>query len=265
MDRRSTSDWLLMPAIAKAASLVAILVCSFSLPIQANELQVWIRAFIPNQHLGNKNYIVPVPNSPGQWMIPAPSLGPFDKLTQLVSSVPLNGDTCFATDDRGFDSAINASARLTTAFKVIVDGQARSIEPLISNTINFSGQSKAFNCASGKMLMSKPGRLQVDAVGGPHVAEGKTQVIVQAAASLPFISGSAWIDYSADFIFDRSKSVLSYKFTFDRFPAYEGYARLDNGSVHRLFAVNPQGDDVWSLFDLGAGIAPRVLTGEVEF
>lgn len=244
---------------------IALMACCMSSPTHAEELQVWIRAFIPKEHPRNQSYVKPVPRNPGNWMIPAPSLGPIDKLTQLVSSVPLEGDTCFSTDDRGFDKTVNASARLTTAFKVAVDGQAKVIKPLVSNSVNFPGQSKAYKCSTGELLMSKPGRMQIDSVGGPHVADGKTQVIVQPAASLPFISGSAWIDYSADLVFDKDKSTLSFRVTLDRFPAYEAYARVGSGAVRRLFAVNPEGDDVWSLFDLGVGATPRVLSGEVKF
>ncbi len=262
---RDRNDGCILSGRRMKALWIALVTCCLCPQTQAEELQVWIRAFIPKEHPGNKTYVRPVPQNPGHWMIPAPSLGSIDKLTQLVSSVPLEGDTCFATDDRGFDETEATSARLTTAFKVAIDGQAKVIEPLVSRSVNFPGQSKAYKCSTGELLMSKPGRMQIDAVGGPHIADGKTQVIVQAAASLPFISGSAWIDYSADFVFDKDKNTLSYRFTVDRFPAYEAYARIGGGAVRRLFAINPEGDNVWSLFDLGVGATPRVLSGEVKF
>jgi hypothetical protein len=232
----------------------------------ADQLKVWIRAFIPNTHPGNPTYIKPVPGVSGAWMIPAPSLGPLDALAQLVSSVPLDGDTCFATDDRSFTSSAVASARLTTAFSLTVSGNPPGVTPLSDHdSINFPGVSKAYKCSSGAVILQKPGKMQLNAVGGPHVAGTQTQIIIDAAASLPFISGSAWVHYSADMTFDSATKALKYTVTIGRFPAFEAYAQLNSGPVKKLFSENPVGASVWSLVDLGSGLARRVEDGQVQF
>ena len=106
--------------------------------------------------------------------------------------------------------------------------------------------------------------MHVDAVGTPAVAGSQTQLIIQAAASLPFITGSAWIDYSGDFTFDNATHKLTYRITIGNFPAFEAYAQLDNGPVKKLFVEEPRGATVWSLLDLGLGVGSRVESGAVQ-
>jgi hypothetical protein len=233
----------------------------FTQSSNASELKFWMRAFIPNKHPTNPTYVLSVPGRTGKWMIPAPSLGPLDKLVNVASDVPISADTCFGTDDRTFSSTLNASARVSTALRMAVDGGI-NVKPLVGNSISFTGQSVAYSCSTGAELASKPGKLERASLGGPHIAGDKLQLILQASGSMPFFAGALDIDYSIDLTYDRSTKQLAYKITTDRFPSYEAYAQLDDGSVKRLIAQDPSGDTVWSLFDLGTGIGQRTVSGQ---
>lgn len=228
----------------------------------SDELKVWIRAFIPNKHETNPQYIRTVPGLAGHWMIPAPSLGPLDKLAP--GDFSLDGDVCFSTDNRGFSEKLEMTARVTTAFRVTVDGVQKDLKPLSGDSVHFPGQSTAYKCSTGAVLATKPGKI-TGSTGGPHVAGGKTQVNFQVAGSLPFIALALAIDYSGDIAFDKATKKMSFHFTCDRFPAYEGYAMLDNGPIKKIFSLPPTGDSVWSLLDLGTGIGQRSVSGEVSF
>lgn len=228
----------------------------------SDELKVWIRAFIPNKHETNPGYVRTVPGAAGHWMIPAPSLGPLDKLAP--ADFNLDGDVCFSTDNRGFSDKQDLSARVTTAFRVTVDGIHKELHPLSGDSVHFSGQSTAYKCSTGAVLATKPGKV-TGSVGGPHVAGGKTQVNFQAAGSLPFIALAFAIDYSGDVAFDKATKKMSFRFTCDRFPAYEGYAQLDDGPIKKIFSLSPSGDSVWTLLDLGTGIGQRSVSGEASF
>jgi hypothetical protein len=229
-------------------------------PDQPVRVHLWVKAFIPKVHPTNPGYVKPVPGAPGKWMIPGPT----------------PADQCFYTDHRDFSSDRSASARVTSEFYLVINGNSAVTEVAVpAPHIHTAGISTKVNCSTGVVIGQKPGvfsRLHSmgstppeDSIGKPAVAGAQVQVIFGVATTNPFAPPlvSPAIDYSIDYTYDTSSKKLSFAATLGDFPAYEAYAQLGNGSVVTVFRVPPVSNTPWGLYDFGTGLNTRRITGEV--
>jgi hypothetical protein len=240
--------WILLAASASSVS---------GQPVRVH---LWVKAFIPKTHPTNPGYVKPVPGALGKWMIPGPT--------------PL--DQCFFTDHRDFSSDRSASARVTTEFFLVINGNAASTEVAVPERhIHTAGISTKVNCSTGSVIGQKPGlfsRLHSigstapeDAIGRPAVAGTQVQVIFGVATTNPFAPPgiSPAIDYSIDYTYDTSSKKLTFAANMGDFPAYEAYAQLGNGPAVTVFRAAPVANTPWGLYDFGTGLNTRRLTGQV--
>jgi hypothetical protein len=223
-------------------------------------LHIWVKAFIPSSLAGDSEYVKPVPNRPGCFMIPD----------------PVSPNISYLTDNRGFSSNPTASARLTTEFVLVIDESSARIEKANGREYHRCDPSERLNALTGATIAkatatpSVPGTGEFFSIGGPHVAGSKTQVIFQCSAKNPVLEGKVFalvapnIDYSLDLTYDRSTKHLTYRGSIGRFPSFEAYVSRGNGPTKTLFRESPPpGADARALYDLGTGVGDRAVSGEV--
>lgn len=167
--------------ITRSAFLAWIVLAASASPLPGQSIRVhlWVKVFIPKTHPTNPGYVKPVPGAPGKWMIPGPT--------------PL--DQCFFTDHRDFSSEKSASARVTTEFFLVINGNSASTTAPAPH-IHTAGISTKVNCSTGSVIGQKPGvfsRLHSigstapeDSIGKPVVAGTQVQVIFGVATTNPF-------------------------------------------------------------------------------
>lgn len=213
----------------------------------ADELVVWIKAFIPNKHESNPSYVRPQPNNPGKWMIPA----------------PMESDYCFGTDNRMFSSARNASARMTSTMKLtFTTGPGGSLASLPSHETNLTHK---LWCRDGADREApRPAGTGQMYFGNPVQADGVIQFSVEGRANNPFVFGSPSIYYTGNFYYTKATKTLKFVGTIGKFPAFEAYAQLNNGQPVTIFRVPPStGSTVWDLINFG-GLGTRSSGGEIR-
>lgn len=213
--------------------------------IPAGGVEVWIRGFIPDQ--GNagaaSDYVVERPNHPGKNIVrllpvkfPGPSWFP--------------RPSCYVTDNRGYSSASDTSARAETRFTILPLGAGGKIAPTSNRTT--AAATEEVNCTDGAALATAPGKVERDTIGAPSYAEGTIQVAGQATATNVL---AAWgkgpsIDYTFDFQWAPWTGKLTSKISYGSFPATEVYARVTGGEWQPVFRSLPTG----SPWDLGKDI-----------
>lgn len=216
-----------------------------SVEAAANELRIWVKAFIPKEHPTNPSYVQPRPGHQGEFMIPDPT----------------DSSVCFATDHRLFSSDPAASARLTSSITVnFSDGNLTEVP---SHEI---GPTHVYWCADGTAKHpAKAADKDQMFWGTPAQAEGSVQVTLEGQANNPHVFASPNIYYAGNFLFDTNNKTLDFQMTIGSFPAFEAYAQLDGGDVVQLFTRNPaDGASVWSLISFG-GLNTRNVAGSVSF
>lgn len=213
----------------------------------AAELRVWVRAFIPKEHPTNAGYVIPRPGHPGEFMIPD----------------PLQADTCFSTDHRGFISEEGASARMTSTIAIVLENGNLSVD-----SKQQTGPTHMLWCKDGNEKgVPKTAETNRMFWGAPAQADGQIQFSLEARANNPHIAGSPDIYYAATFLYSVDSKKLNVKATIGDFPAFEAYAQLDGGPVVNVFTRQPaDAADVWNLITGGLGVFnTRTLTGETSF
>ena len=227
-----------------------------------DRVHIWLKAFIPKNVSSNPGYIRPVPDRPGQFMLPDPFFA----------------DQAYLTDNREFNSDPNASARLTTDFTIVLpDSGAAGLVKGATGKYHFPNPTEKLNAQTGATTARQSADLSVDAMGGPHEVPGKIQVIFQVSARNPLAIQSgirpvdkglslfvAAIDYSVDMIYDYNSGDLKLKGTFGKFPAFEGYVSKNGAPPVKLIQLAPSGSDVISLFDFGLGMGQQVVETTVN-
>ncbi|QRY55974.1 hypothetical protein [Sphingobacterium siyangense] len=211
-----------------------------TLPLQAQSksIEIWMRAFIPNQQnaAAGVNFIKLLPNG-----------GSCVSLHYFDSSLPLP-NICFATDDRGFSSDPKMTSRLETKFTLTLnpDGTG-SVSPSSGRTT--SSVTKKVDCTSGAVLDQKTGSIDRDHIGIPAVADGTVQVLGQAQGTNMLTgidSAGPSIDYSYDVQWNPSISTVTVKVTIASFPAFELYVRQPHGKWQPMIQQLPNGTP-WAL------------------
>jgi hypothetical protein len=217
----------------------------------AGAVEVWIRGFIPDR--GNAGaageYIVERPGHPGKSIV---RLLPF--------KVP--GPSCYVTDNRGYSSAPETTARAETRFSIVPLAAGGKTLPSTNRTT--AAATEEVNCADGASLATAPGKVERDTIGSPSYAEGTIQVAGQVTATNVL---AAWgngpsIDYTFDFQWAPWTGKLTSKISYGSFPATEVYARVAGGEWQPVFRGLPTASP-WDLAKDMLGIGYSSSTGSI--
>lgn len=225
------------------AMLLALWPASFA---QAQSVEVWIRAFIPNPANagGAGAYLRPRPQSkPGSMIL----------LQPLSKSL---ANQCFATDHRGLSSAAGTTSRSETRLTLTLQNAIATVDPRAKPTT--TAETKKFDCVTGDITGQRAGDITHDNLGAPATADGVAQVIGGATITNALVWGvptalTPSIDYSYDIRWKPSESKLSIDLTHGLFPAIEVYARRPGKSwiavIGRLPGASPFAlmGDVWGI------------------
>jgi hypothetical protein len=199
---------------------------------QSQAVEVWMRAFIPNPDNAGQavGYIVAVPSA----------IGSVVRLRN-VDATAVN--LCFATDNRGFSTTPTATSRSETGFTITpTSTNAATVTPTQDRTT--VAVTKKIDCTTGAVLKQAPGKIVLDAIGAPAVADGIVQVIGQVEARnvlTPLGDVGPAIDYSFDIKWQPSTATLTVDVTYGVFPAFEVYARQPGGEWVTVMQRSPTG------------------------
>lgn len=238
--------------------IASVLTCTK--PAVAEErIHFLVKAFIPNSLPVNPDYVM---------RVPAARRGRSSK-TMIPHPVP-NG-LCFMTDNRGFSNEPSASARLTTEFILVLSESDARVEKAGGRDIHRCDATEKVQCVTGAVLETATAKPRTAifresyGIGRPAVSGTKYQVAFQASAPNPLtIAGfTPDIDYSFDLTFDSMSKELKFRATTGVFPAFEAYARLNDGDTVPLFQRMPTGKSVKALYDGGTGLGTQTITGTV--
>lgn len=199
-----------------------------------DKVRIVMRAFIPSSLTGSTD-ILPVPGSPGRFMLAGPLGTAFG--------------SCFDTDNRVFSNDPGASSRIVTDFTVEVT------DPPIVTPTNIADRFKAgpsakLNCQTGALEASGIADVSSCSMGTPIRTDKEVQIITACSASNPVILAAPSIDYSGSFIYNLRKFTLSFEGNVGAFPSFEIYGSLNGGPFVQLLARNPDsGAGPFRLFD----------------
>jgi hypothetical protein len=147
---------------------------------------------------------------------------------------------CVATDHRSWSDAADASARVTSDFHLLIDGSGRpSVRPA-GESLTSTASVRSIDCVTGTQVAATPTQLLAESVSSPSETPRGVQVSVLAAIpDLQRAWSSSTIHYDATFTFDQRTHLLEYQASLGVFPAYEAYARLNDGPVVTVFRSAP--------------------------
>ena len=202
---------------------------------EAQSVKVWINAFIPGSYGGN---IDGVGAAAGHRLLPGPAAWFND---------------CFHTDDRDFSNDISASYRMHSEFRL-------ELPSMNMTQWHGCGETLEHDCEDGEVECrdtASTSRMHwSDALRSGNVI----QVNVAAAANNPCFSGSPDIDYTGTVSIDLTSKTISFDGLVNGFPAYEGYATINDGAGQTLFTYGPTGTPESLIGD-----ADLAVSGSVSF
>jgi hypothetical protein len=189
----------------------------------------WLNAFIPGTIAG---LTTPVPSHAGLTMIHGPIPGVSD---------------CFHTDQRDFSQDINASARLHSEVTVDFSGPT----PGLAGIHHKCSPTIECDCEDGDEECNKAAdtsEMSFTLLSGTSVHSASLKLV--GAAHNGCVPGSPAIDYTGTIAVRTDARSLEFDGFVDVFPAFEAYARINDGSPTRLFAILPKpGTDPWNLIE----------------
>ena len=204
------------------AFLLLFLILVSSGPAAAGTIQVILRTFIPSTHPSKPGYMLGVPNKPGHFMLPKQfSVGP----SAVVGA-------CFATDDRTFSTARDASSRFGGIIVIDTDTLTASFKPI-------TGRTTEFDCDTGATRCDK-----VAGAGGFKLTENtmsgdKLTVAYTGEASNPCLPVAPDIEFTGHIVVDRTKRTVAVVGLVDVFPSFEAILVRPDGSSVFLYKVDP--------------------------
>lgn len=235
---------------------ILIALCSHGAIAAEWDVHIWVSAFIPNKHPMLPEYIKKT--ELGTWVVPAPKPPKIFDLGGLAGS-------CFVTDNRGFEANPQASSRVTTEFKLVLNNRKLVVDSANGRDKVRIGETHNVDCLSGKD--ARPPQRESEksvSIGDVRDNNGFTKVFfVRASSSNPFykllgLTVSPSIDFSYVVTYDYLKRTLNIKGTIGYFPAFEAYYSINGGAVQTLMTRNPYQDSTAdSLFDFNLGINTR--------
>jgi hypothetical protein len=216
----------------------------------ADTYTFWIKAFIPNAHPTNPDYIVADPA--GGTMI----------------KDPIFQGKCYTTDDRGFSSDPSAGARMTSQLTLRVDGSGLTGAPADTEKTGLTQRVRCDDGSSdGCSDHASASSMTFDHISYDGFNGGTIYFSVSATASNPcfpiqipgHVNFAPNIHYTGQFTIGVKTNVVSYNMEFGNFPAFEIYARKNEEGAVRVLAANPA--DRSTVIDIPGS---RTLEGSVR-
>lgn len=174
----------------------------------------------------------------------------------MINGIPIIGD-CFLTDQRGFDSARGASARMHSEAFVWVkpDSYTWSQE-------HYCGESTEVDCEDGDVEEKKTQNNDNMAFSLLSGSSSRVVLDFKAARNNPLVAFSPDIDLVGTLTVDRVDKFVEFQGKVDEFPAFEAYVSINGGDPLTIGQLGPKpGAGPDSLF----GDANRDFGGRVTF
>lgn len=198
------------------------------------KINFWFHAFIPNTVSGAKK-------APG---------GPFAGRTVFPSPPhPFHRNSCFETDERGFDSTVNASSRVRVVG--VLDTVTRTLGSAALSDLTFE-----IDCTSGSLKCQKRPSPSVSASLLPALLTptGQLRITFLVTANDPCVMGSPDLSARGMIIIDRANRTFNLVGATSFYPAFEMYASFGGGPT-TIFKQVPIIDSPLAL--LSPGVNPR--------
>lgn len=223
-------------------------------------VHLWMKAFIPSQHPQLPDYIKTT--QIGTHVIPAPGDLPFPFKFDFTQG------SCFATDNRSFDSSPLASARATVELMIVISGREMSYQKVEGREVRRIGETHIVDCATGlDKSPAKTADLNGIEIGDVKKDNFSRVFYTRASVANPFYSilpgvvdspMSPAIDFSFVTTYDILARSIELKGSVGYFPSFEAYYNIDGGPIKSIFQMPPYQDSTaLSLFDLNLGVNTR--------
>jgi outer membrane protein OmpA-like peptidoglycan-associated protein len=199
-----------------------------------DKIMFWFHAFIPDTVAG----ATPAPGGPfaGRTVFPSPPH-------------PFHRNSCFETDERGFDSKVNASSRVRVVG--ILDTVAGTLTSAALSDLTFE-----IDCTSGSLKCKKTPSPSVSVflIPATLTPTGEFRIAFLAAANDPCVTGSPDLAARGLITIDRTHRTFTFDGTTTFYPAFEMYASF-GGKATTVFNQAPVIDSPFAL--LSPAVNPR--------
>jgi hypothetical protein len=182
-------------------------------------IDIWIRSFIPIIHEGNPGYTLPLPTNPAHTMIRDPNWF---------------STSCYLTDQRQFSDDPEASVRMGSHV-VIKTGELATV--VVSD--KSSSQSVEISCETGAERCRKPVDMSRTTFGLINQEGDALRLRVHGEANNACFRGAPSIQYDGEFVVDLTEGTIKFDGTVGKFPAFEAYARANDGTIQKIFQEPP--------------------------
>lgn len=226
-------------SIALFASLVSVALVMFSpIALAADQLQVYIRAFIPKNH----SSVRPLPNSGGGTMVEPPAS-------------PIVG--CFPTDQRTFSAEIHASSRVASI---------ATVGPTFPGTLikqeHPSNESNAVDCGNGSIInREKTDTSDQKFTFVPAGTSKIAQLKIHASGHNPNFTWAPAIDIDGIFFIDLGANTIRFEGSVDQYPAYEAYVTYNGNVAIPILQIMPD----YGKTALDLGFTKSLKTNAVKY
>jgi hypothetical protein len=176
-------------------------------------------------------------------------------IPQSLEWVP-NFGGCFVTDQRGFSSSRDASARMHSEAYVKINAIAWDW-----SQTHRCGQTVKIDCDDGKERDSETAK--ADDMKFSVVAGSTSKVVLQykGKAADPLVFGAPKIDIEGTLTVDRVGKFVEFVGKVDDFPSFEAYVTVNGKGPYTIASLRPKaGSDAKSLL----GGANRNFRGKVN-
>lgn len=163
----------------------------------------------------------------------------------------------YLTDQRSFDSDINAKARITLIFKIDLSKDPVKIE----DPKKYCDSTKEINIKKGEIIQEKVGKITFE----PEyisIRQGDVKIKFNIEAGNPLVIGSGWAKIDFNGTISIKKNMLKFSGFIDCFPAFEGYFQVNNNPVKEIFRIEPEEGKTPNYL---IGSADRQVEEEVKF
>jgi hypothetical protein len=203
--------------LALFATLVSVALVMFSpIALAADQLQVYIRAFIPKNH----SSVRPLPNSGGGTMVEPPA-------SSIVG--------CFPTDQRSFSTEIRASSRVASI---------ATVDPTLPGSLikqeHPSNESNAVDCGDGSIINRETTNTSDQKFTFVPADTSKiAQLKIHASGHNPNFTWAPAIDIDGIFFIDLGANTIRFEGSVDQYPAYEAYVTYNGNAAVPILQIMP--------------------------
>jgi hypothetical protein len=198
------------------------------------KINFWFHAFIPDTVSGARK--APAGPYAGRTVFPSPPH-------------PFHQNSCFETDERGFDSSVAASSRARVVG--ILDTGTSTLGSAAVSDLTFE-----IDCTSGspKCAKTPSPSVSVSLVPGFLTPAGQWLITFSVTANDPCVTGSPDLSARGIITIDRISRIFSFTGATSFYPAFEMYASFGGGPAP-VFKQAPIIDSPFAL--LAPGVNPR--------